>query len=153
MNKNKIQKSFAEIFSFENKKEKIEHHEHMMMFRFLSELQKLMEELGLNKKELAKRIGTSPSYITQLFRGDKIINLHTLAKIEVEFDRHFKVTLVDESKEKVLDIDEDNLIKFLNEKYVHDGRWIFHSYKKHSIPSITYSEPEESPQLEYISNG
>lgn len=103
MKKNKIKDSFADIFSFENKKEKIEHHEHMIMFRFLSELQKLMEACGLNKKELAKKIGTSASYITQLFRGDKVINLYTLARIEVEFDRYFNIKLIDEAKEKNLD--------------------------------------------------
>ena len=155
MRENEIKESFANIYSFGNSKnEKIEHGERMIMFRFLSEIEKLMQEKGLNKKELGKKIGTSASYITQLFRGDKVINLHTLAKIEVEFERSFNIKLVKEGEERIFGLDEDELIKSLNEKNSNAGCWIFHSYKKTSIPSNTsYSESEDFSELESISNG
>jgi len=44
------------------------------------QLKKLMEEKGLNKKELARRMGVSPSYITKIFGGDNI-SLKTIAKV------------------------------------------------------------------------
>ena len=44
----------------------------------------------MSKKDLATAIGTSASYITQLFRGNKMINLEMLAKIqqalEIDYD-------------------------------------------------------------------
>ncbi len=55
-NVNQIQKAFADILSIDSKDKRIDHHEHMIMFKFLSEVQKVMEEKNINKKELAKMI-------------------------------------------------------------------------------------------------
>lgn len=143
---NEIKKSFKDLLSLDSKKEKVEHNEHMIMFRCLSEVEGMMEELGINKRELAKRLGTSASYITQLFRGDKVINLNTLAKIEVEFDKTFNIKLLNggESNE-MFSASEDEIIKYLNGKANHEGCWVFHKFKKSSnIPSLsTYSELED----------
>lgn len=75
-------KSKAEIDTILNtalskidKQNDLEHEYRMISFRFLSEVEKLSDEKNWNKKELAKNIGTSASYITQLFRGTKLINL------------------------------------------------------------------------------
>lgn len=46
------------------------------------QLKKLMEEKGLTKKELARRMGVSPSYITKIFEGNNI-SLKTVAKVLV----------------------------------------------------------------------
>ena len=45
-----------------------------------SQLKKLMEEKGITKKELAERMGVSPSYITKIFGGNNI-SLKTIAKV------------------------------------------------------------------------
>ena len=58
--------------------------ERLLSFRFLSEIEKAMEshvDGALTKKELAQKVGTSPSYITQLFRGDRLINIPMLYKM------------------------------------------------------------------------
>ncbi len=44
------------------------------------QLKLLMEEKGVSKKELAKRMGVKPSYITKIFGGANI-SLKTIAKI------------------------------------------------------------------------
>ncbi len=44
------------------------------------QLKKLMERKGITKKELARRMGVSPSYITKIFGGDNI-SLKTIAKV------------------------------------------------------------------------
>lgn len=75
-------KDFQELFEFRSREEKEEHDARMLMFRFLSEVEKEMEAQGMTRKELARKIGTSPSYITQLFRGDKMLNFPTIARIQ-----------------------------------------------------------------------
>ena len=86
-----INSDFEDLFSFKSKEEELEHEAKMIMFRFLSELEKLNGK-PIKKKELAKAIATSPSFITQLYQGDKIINLPTLAKIQEAFDITFEIT-------------------------------------------------------------
>jgi len=44
------------------------------------QLKELMRKKGINKKELARRMGVSPSYITKIFSGENI-SLKTIAKI------------------------------------------------------------------------
>ncbi len=90
--KYKIAPEFESLFAFKSKDEEVEHEAKMMMYRFLSELEKLHADKPIKKKELAKKIGTSASYITQLYQGDKLINLTTLAKIEQAFDITFDIT-------------------------------------------------------------
>ena len=46
--------------------------------RFMSEVDTLMEAHQLNKKELAKKLNVSSSYITQVFKGKKFLNFYTL---------------------------------------------------------------------------
>jgi len=83
---------FTDLFTFRNQEEEIEHEAYMIMFRFLSELEKISSgEHPLKKKELAEKLGVSPSYITQLFNGRKLINLTTLAKIERAFNITFEI--------------------------------------------------------------
>jgi len=90
--KYKVSNEFADLFSFGNEEEEIEHEAYMIMFRFLSELENLNSGTKpLRKKELAHKLGVSASYITQLFNGTKLINLSTLAKIEREFNVTFEV--------------------------------------------------------------
>jgi len=49
---------------------------------FLVLFEQAMEEQQLTRKELADRIGTSPSFVTQLFKADRIPNLEVLAKMK-----------------------------------------------------------------------
>lgn len=75
--KNKFQK----LLPFDSKQDKIEHDATMLMFKFLSIVEEEMEKRGMAKKELAIKLGTSASYITQVFRGHKTINLQKLAEL------------------------------------------------------------------------
>jgi len=52
----------------------------MISLRFISEIEKVMQKEGINRSELAKQLGTSKSYLTQLWRGDKAVNMSFLAK-------------------------------------------------------------------------
>lgn len=70
------------LLKFDSKEEKYRHDAEILMFRFLSKVEQVMDAEQISKKELAERIGTSASYITQLFRGHKLVNLITLAKMQ-----------------------------------------------------------------------
>lgn len=59
--------------------------------KFLNIVHDYMQENDLSRKDLAAMIGTSPSYITQLFNNTRIINLSTIAKIEIALDLKFNV--------------------------------------------------------------
>src|ERR1700760_5187963 len=65
--------------------------EDMLMAGYLSEIEKYQQENKITRKDLAKRINTSPSYLTQVFRGDKPLNFYTVAKIQKALDIRFKV--------------------------------------------------------------
>jgi transcriptional regulator with XRE-family HTH domain len=71
--------------------EQINLDEYMLMAKYLSEIENILIEKSLTKKALANKIGTSPSYLTQVFRGDKPLNFKTLAKIQTVLNIHFEV--------------------------------------------------------------
>lgn len=86
-----IKNRYEQIAGSLSEKDQLELDTKILLARFLSEIQKLMDAQGMSKKELAAQIGTSPSFVTQLFCGDKIINLQTLAKIQQVYQVNFKV--------------------------------------------------------------
>jgi len=109
--KNKINPEFEDLFSFNSKDEEFEHNAKMLMFSFLDKIQQVADEQNLKRKDLAKKIGTSPSYITQLFRGDKLVNLTTLAKFKDALGIEFNISLEKEDTSKEEDFD---IKKYLN---------------------------------------
>lgn len=66
----------------------------VMASRFLNDVKDIAEYKKINRKELAELIGTSPSYLTQLYRGNKLMNLVTIAKIKkvLDLDIEIKIT-------------------------------------------------------------
>jgi transcriptional regulator with XRE-family HTH domain len=67
------------------------------------ELEELMENKGISKKELAAAAGVSPSYLSQVFSGDKLINISMLAGISHEFNVVFRMEIQDKKSEEFLD--------------------------------------------------
>ena len=48
---------------------------------FTEEICKCMEKQNINRKELAKRIGSSPAYITKILRGNANFTLESMVRI------------------------------------------------------------------------
>lgn len=44
-------------------------------------LNRLFEKSGMSQKALAEKLGTSPAYITKVFRGDVNFTIETMAKL------------------------------------------------------------------------
>lgn len=117
---------FDSIFSFKSKKEEIEHEAKMIMFRFLSELEKINCDGPIKKKDLAQSLKTSASYITQLYQGDKIINLLTLAKIQDIYNVTFDIKARLNSENYIDEIEQSCNKFFSNDKIASEnGYWLF----------------------------
>jgi ribosome-binding protein aMBF1 (putative translation factor) len=77
-----IKKKFNSLLAEENEEEGVKHDAYMLMADYLSEVERVQEQQSITRKELANKINISPSYLTQVFRGDKPLNFVTLAKIK-----------------------------------------------------------------------
>lgn len=99
-NSDKIKKAFNDLLAFKSEEDELKHDAHMLSFQFISEINKVMEaqEVQINKTGLAKALSTSKSYITQLFRGDKLINMLTLAKVQKALNLKFKIVAISNDK-------------------------------------------------------
>lgn len=101
----KIRKEFQKLFE-KSPEEQVEHRAQMLSYIFLSEAQKAMDQKDWTQRRLADEIGTSASYLTQLMRGDRLLNLKTIAKMEDALQIRFEVKTV-----KMNDWNFDNPIK------------------------------------------
>ena len=91
MNNQDIKAAFSGLFDNRTEQDRRDDAAQLISFRYLSEVERLMGERGLTKRDLAKAIGTSASYITQLFRGDRLLNFGMLARLEAALDVTFIV--------------------------------------------------------------
>ena len=121
-----IKSVFDKAMSIIDSKESLEHSKRMIMYRFLSEIERLADEKNINRKELASLIDTSASYITQLFRGHKLINLETIAKFQDIFDITFEIKAIPNQSDVVfkgINVDND----YVEPKTI-SGFWAFHTF-------------------------
>lgn len=95
-----IRKAFQKLFE-KTPEEQIEHRALMLSYIFLSEVEKTSARKGWTRKKLAAEIGTSPSYLTQLFRGDRLLNFKTIAKIEQALGIRFTLRTEEIGNDKV----------------------------------------------------
>ena len=65
---------------------------------FLVLFEQVMNEQKVSRKELAQRIGTSPSYVTQLFKADRVPNLEVIAKMKDRLGITFHIQLKRENR-------------------------------------------------------
>jgi hypothetical protein len=84
-----INPEFSDLFKFKSEKEELRHDAKMLMFRFLSEIEKVSD--NLRQSDLAQAIKTTPSFVNQLFNGDKLANLITMAKLQKSFNIEFDI--------------------------------------------------------------
>jgi len=63
-------------------------------------LKEFMIEKGLNKKQLAEKMGVSPAYITKIFSGQNI-SLKTVAKILSALEIDAGIKLINREKEQI----------------------------------------------------
>jgi transcriptional regulator with XRE-family HTH domain len=124
-----ISSEFENLFTFSSEKEELEHEARVTMFRFLSELENIIDSgISIKKKELAEKLGVSASYITQLFNGNKLMNFTLLAKIQEAFNITFEIKA--RPNESLYSVDNLVLESFPPVKPGPDGLWVWHKLKK-----------------------
>ncbi len=102
LDRKNIQEDFKKILEFKNEDEKLQFEAEMLHLAIMNKIRILMNEKEMNKAQLAKELSTSKGYITQLFTGDKLLNLKTLVKIQ----RIFKVNINMEFEYKINPLEE-----------------------------------------------
>ena len=90
-NHNELKKELEDLFIPRSEEVEIKHDALMLMAGFLSEIEHIQDEQNISRKELAKKINTSGSYLTQVFRSKKPLNFITLAKIKRALDLRFEI--------------------------------------------------------------
>lgn len=139
--KYKVNPEFEDLFSFKSEKEELEHEAKMIMFRILSSFEK-MTDRPIQKKEIAEAISTSPSYVTQLFNGDKLINLTTLAKLQKAF--HFSFQIEAKKNNNKLKEKAEKAVKLVKLK----PRFDFHrGMNSNAIFDLPVNEPNDGNTL------
>ena len=130
------QSDFTHIISSFDSKEDFDHEKRMVMYRILSEIERVADEKKINRKELARLIGTSASYITQLFRGNKIINIDAIAKFQKALDITFEFKANYNKSEEI--INNLNLDQICDNQHTLQGFWAFHTFTR----SYNQQEPQ-----------
>ena len=100
---------FEDLLAFKDVEQEDKHNATMLMFKFLSEVEDVTKNNNIARKKLAELIGTSASNVTQLFRGNRLINLLTLAKLERVLDIEFEVNRAKKTEGKTENLDTINL--------------------------------------------
>ena len=93
--KYKITEGYENLFSFTSEEAELEHESRIIMFKFLKELD-VLSGAGrkLKIKDLAIALDKSPSFISQLYSGEKLLSLKLLAKIQKAFDITFEIKAI-----------------------------------------------------------
>lgn len=131
---NEIKNAFDNLFSQLSDEDRLDNDAKLLMFRFLDIVERKCDSLGWNRKQLAERVGTSASYITQLYRGDKLLNMHTLAKLQKALDLKFQVSYTEAYEQTT-----KSYMPIMEEK----GMWVFHPFNKPD-----YNANEDIPKYE-----
>ena len=91
--KNTLQTEWKYVLNEISENDSIEIKASILAQQFLGLVDEKMKKIGLTKKELADQIGTSVSYLTQLFRGDRKPSWEFLAKMSLVLGLEFKISL------------------------------------------------------------
>lgn len=135
-NNEEIKNAFDQFFGQISEQDQLENDANLLMFRFLSIIEARCEELGWNRKQLAQKVGTSASYITQLFRGDKLVNMLTLAKFQKALGLEFEI-----AEKKSYEATVEAYAPMGDGK----GLWVYHQFDKPNYnTSEDLPEPRES---------
>lgn len=135
-NNDKILESFNSLFDNLSEQDKLDNDAKLIMFHFLDIIERKRDKLGWTRKQLGESIGTSASYITQLFRGDKLLNMPTLAKMQKALNLKFEISEKTSYKEMTQEVRPP----------VSDGKgmWFYKSFDKPN-----YNSDKPIPKVEF----
>lgn len=74
-------------------RESLEYWAETAIIDFTEEIVRLMDETGMNRADLARRIGSSQPYITKLLGGNANFTITTMTKLARAFDKVVRIHL------------------------------------------------------------
>ncbi|MDP2301915.1 MAG: helix-turn-helix transcriptional regulator [Ignavibacteria bacterium] len=101
-----------ELLVFKTKEEKTGFDKDVLQLEIMHEVQKLMDNEGLSRKELAEKLGKSKSFVSQLFSCDKKLHFGLLTQFQEIFKGKFKFSFIpfsDYNPKMVIDDYKDGL--------------------------------------------
>lgn len=75
--------------------EEIESERRRLVGRCVAHFRRVMREQGVNQKELARRLGSSPARVSVVLKGDRNLTLKTLASFAAALDHHISFKIFD----------------------------------------------------------
>lgn len=121
------------LISLNSENEKVEFEKEVLHTMCMNQVRMHMGKM--KNAELAKKVGVSSSFISQLFSGDKIVSLELLAK----FQRVLKFKFYIESKSDIEKVEEDsNVIRMPDYRLTYDTTFVSSNFRTtlHQINSI-----------------
>lgn len=85
----KLKQKMESILSLKNDKDKLAFETYVLQSDFLRVLEQLMDREGVKPADLARKIDVKPSFISQIFSGDKRLNLVHMALFQRVFKDKF----------------------------------------------------------------
>lgn len=82
-------KKLEELLKFENEEDRIDVKASFIQLDILDVVKSLMKEKNISRTELAEKLKKSKSFVSQLFSGDKALNLKMIAQFQEIFDAKF----------------------------------------------------------------
>lgn len=143
--KHKISEEFTDLFGTLSEEDIIEVDAQMLSFKFLEALEKSFAPRKLKKKEIAEAIGKSPSFISQVYSGDKLISMPLLAKLQKAFNFTFDIKASHNSIDYDLSVFSE--LKTNNKKQ--SGFWVWKNAAANESVDIDYNK---SDNLKLINN-
>ncbi len=86
---------------------------------FAVDVERKMQQLGLQRKDLAERIESSPAYVTKLLRGDANLTIESMAKVAYALGGRLSIHIAHVgSRTKWLDVIENPRRNQLSDAWV-----------------------------------
>lgn len=101
-----MSKSVSNLLKFNSDKEKLEFIGDKIQLDILLKLKDIMKKREVSSSELANRIGVSNSFVSQLFSGDKKLNINHLAAIVFYFNVVLDISIKDNERSKLIQFND-----------------------------------------------
>lgn len=147
----KCKSEWDDIFEITNEEDKVIHETQMLRFKFLSEIEKYQELQDITRKKLSEKIKTSPSYLTQVFRGDKPLNFETIAKIQSALNIVFNIHARPSCDEMV--VNEEIFLESINCRFrTEKGAWYWRNLSQAAAKDDIYNGEDKYLVNNYLNN-
>ncbi|HRF78694.1 MAG TPA: hypothetical protein PL070_01275, partial [Flavobacteriales bacterium] len=90
-----IKAAFAKVLNDFSEEELLQMEALAIGHAYLSEAQRIMDERGMLRKELAEKMSVSASFLTQLFRGDRPVSDYHKAQLQRVLGVRFELKALD----------------------------------------------------------